>query len=192
MNPITPHFDHRAALLKLLIIIATATACCFLFSQCTTDLKIEKRIEKENIKHPVGVALATRKLYPCITTHESKDTTFLKTDSIVSYVEVPCPQTFTANKFYEPTPRANVVYVKVPIKTASSKEIIHDKIFIEDSAKIFIANNISAKLQKQLDEVTESRNNWRKFGWVAISIFVVILLVSSLIFGAKLSLPIKV
>jgi hypothetical protein len=188
MNPITPHFDHRAAILKVLIVIASATACCLLFSRCTTDLKIEKRIEKANIKHPFGVALATRKLYPCITTHESKDTTFFKTDSIVSYVEVPCPQTFAANKFYEPTPRANVVYVKVPIKTASSKEVIHDKIFIEDSAKIFIANNISAKLQKQLDLVTESRNNWRKFGWIAITIFSAFLL----FFIAKISLPIKV
>jgi hypothetical protein len=167
MNPITPHFDHRAALLKLLIIIATATACCFLFSQCTTDLKIEKRIEKENIKHPVGVALATRKLYPCITTHESKDTTFLKTDSIVSYVEVPCPQTFTANKFYEPTPRANVVYVKVPIKTASSKEIIHDKIYKEDSSKIFIANKIAAKANEDLKAMESSRNFWRKWALIA-------------------------
>ena len=136
--------------------------------------------------------MAARKLYPCITTHEVKDTTYFKTDSVVSYVEVPCPQTFAANKFYEPTPRANVVYVKVPIKTASSKEVIHDKIFVEDSAKIFIANNISAKIQKQLDSVTESRNGWRKFGWIAITIFSIVILISAIKFGAKISLPIKV
>lgn len=192
MNPANPHFDHRALILKVLIVIAAATACCFLFSRCTTDLKIERKIEKLNINHPAAVAMAARKLYPCITTHEVKDTTYFKTDSVVSYVEVPCPQTFAANKFYEPTPRANVVYVKVPIKTASSKEVIHDKIFVEDSAKIFIANNISAKIQKQLDSVTESRNGWRKFGWIAITIFSIVILISAIKFGAKISLPIKV
>lgn len=192
MNPANPHFDHRALILKVLIVIAVTTACCFLFSRCTTDLKIERKIEKINVNHPAAVAVATRKLYPCITNHEQKDTTYFKTDSVVSYVEVPCPQKFAANKFYEPTPRANVVYVKVPIKTASSKEVIHDKIFVEDSAKIFIANNISVKLQKQLDEVTESRNGWRKFGWFSIAIFVIVILISAIKFGAKISLPIKV
>lgn len=190
MNPANPHFDHRALILKVLIVIAAATACCFLFSRCTTDLKIERKIEKLNINHPAAVALAARKLYPCITTHEVKDTTYFKTDSVVSYVEVPCPQTFAANKFYEPTPRANVVYVKVPIKTASSKEVIHDKIFVEDSSKVFAANNIAAKANEDLKSMTESRNAWRKYCLIFGGVLLLIVLIFAAKIFTKLSIPI--
>jgi hypothetical protein len=146
----------------LLLLIAGA-----LFSGCMTPQRAERKLEKLLLKQPMEVAEFTRDKFPCITTHETKDTTFFKTDSVVSYVEVPCPQTFAANKFYEPTPRANVVYVKVPIKTSNTKEVIHDKIFVEDSSKIFIANKIAAKANEYLKEMESSRNFWRKFALIA-------------------------
>ena len=146
----------------ILLFIAAA-----LFSGCMTPQRAERKLEKLLQKQPMEVAEFTRDKFPCITTHETKDTTFFKIDSVVSYVEVPCSQTFAANKFYEPTPRANVVYVKVPIKTASSKEIIHDKIYKEDSSKIFIANKIAAKANEDLKAMESSRNFWRKWALIA-------------------------
>ena len=181
--------EFSKAILGIICIVLSLIAAA-IFTGCTTDLKIERKIEKINTNHPAAVAMAARKLYPCITTHEVKDTTYFKTDSVVSYVEVPCPQTFAANKFYEPIPRANVVYVKVPIKTASSKEVIHDKIFVEDSAKIFIANNISAKIQKQLDSITESRNAWRKYCLIFGGVLLLIVLIFAAKIFTKLSIPI--
>jgi hypothetical protein len=177
---------------ELLLTIAIVISLCIaaaLFSGCMTPQRAERKLEKLLQKQPMEVAEFTRDKFPCITTHETKDTTFFKTDSVVSYVEVPCPQTFAANKFYEPTPRANVVYVKVPVKTANTKEVIHDRIFKEDSSKIFTANTIAAKDNEDLKNMTESRNSWRKWclifgGVLLLQIFIIILK-----FVLKVSIP---
>ena len=177
---------------ELLLTVAIVMLLCIaaaLFSGCMTPQRAERKLEKLLQKQPMEVAEFTRDKFPCITTHEKKDTTFFKTDSVVSYVEVPCPQTFAANKFYEQTPRANVVYVKVPIKTANTKEVIHDKIFVEDSSKIFIANKIAAKANEDLKVMESSRNFWRKWdlifgGVLLLQIFIIILK-----FVLKVSIP---
>jgi hypothetical protein len=168
----------------LLLLIAGA-----LFSGCMTPQRAERKLEKLLLKQPMEVAEFTRDKFPCITTHETKDTTFFKTDSVVSYVEVPCPQTFAANKFYEPTPRANVVYVKVPIKSASSKEVIHDKIFVEDSSKIFIANKLLSKANEDLKAMESSRNFWRKWCLIFGGVLLLIVIIFAAKIFAKISLP---
>lgn len=181
--------EFSKAILGIICIVLSLIAAA-IFTGCITDLKIERKIEKININHPSAVAMATRKLYPCIVTRQSHDTTFVQGDSVINYVEVPCPDVVLPSAKHDTI--HHIQYIKEAIKTVSQKEIIHDKIFVEDSAKIFIANNISVKLQKQLDSVTESRNGWRKFGWIAIAIFVIVILISAIKFGAKISLPIKV
>ena len=170
----------------MMILFIVAAFC----GGCMTPQRAERKLEKLLQKQPMEVAEFTREKFPCITTHETKDTTFLKTDSIVSYVEVPCPQTFAANKFYEPTPRANVVYVKVPIKTANTKEVIHDKIYIEDSSKIFTANKIAAKANEDLKNMTESRNSWRKWCLIFGGILLLQIIIIILKFVAKITIPI--
>ncbi len=180
---------------EFIITIAAVLLLCLaaaLFSGCMTPQRAERKLEKLLQKQPMEVAEFTRDKFPCITTHETKDTTYFKTDSVVSYVEVPCPQTFAANKFYEPTPRANVAYVKVPIKTASSKEVIHDKIFVEDSSKIFTANTIAAKANDELKSMTESRNAWRKYCLIfgGILLLLIILFVAKIF--AKISIPLPI
>jgi len=178
---------------ELLLTIAIVILLCIaaaLFSGCMTPQRAERKLEKLLQKQPMEVAEFTRDKFPCITTHETKDTTFFKTDSVVSYVEVPCPQTFAANKFYEPTPRANIVYVKVPIKTSNTKEVIYDRIYKEDSSKIFTANTIAAKANEDLKTMESSRNSWRKWclifgGVLLLQIFIIILK-----FVLKVSIPI--
>ena len=177
---------------ELYITIAAIILLCIaaaLFSGCMTPQRAERKLEKLLQKQPMEVAEFTRDKFPCITTHETKDTTFFKIDSVVSYVEVPCPQTFAANKFYGPTPRANVVYVKVPIKTANTKELIHDKIFVEDSSKIITANKIAAKANEDLKNMAESRNSWRKWCLIfgGVLLFIVIIFAAKIF--AKISLP---
>jgi hypothetical protein len=173
----------KESFITIVFVMLVVVAIAAIFSGCASDLKIEKRIEKINVNHPAAVATAARKLYPCITTHEKHDTAFIKGDSITNYVVVPCPDVLQPKNIHDTI--HHVQYVKVPIKTATEKEVVYDTKYIEDSAKIFIANNISAKLQKQLDEVTVSRDGWRKFGWIAIAIFGAVIL----FFVAKISIP---
>ena len=52
-------------------------ASMLVLSGCATDLKIERKIERMNIKHPVAVATEAEKLYPC----DKITQTILKVDS---------------------------------------------------------------------------------------------------------------
>jgi hypothetical protein len=172
----------------VLLALAVIFIVAALFSGCMTPQRAERKLEKLLQKQPMEVAEFTRDKFPCIVTHQSHDTTFVQGDSVISLIQMPCPDVLQPKNIHDTI--HHVQYVKVPIKISSEKEIIHDKIFVEDSAKIFIANAENVKIQQQLDEAISSRNMWRKWCLIFGGILLLQIVFILLKFGAKITIPI--
>lgn len=182
--------DYSKALIGI-ICLAVALLAALAFSGCTTDLKVMHRIEKINIKHSAAVASATRKLYPCITTHEKIDTTFVKGDSVL--VEVPCPD-FTPRTIHNTIHHPSII--RVPIKIPSSKEVIHDVKYVADDAALFVLRDSCQKLtsqnvakQSKIDDLKIEKKWWEAhciITWVILALAGII----ALLIKFKPSLPI--
>ena len=130
-----------------------------LFASCKSS---EQLYNKAIYKDEVKVAELARRDFPCTKT---KIDSVVTIDTLYDYIEIQCPpDTITRIDSFE-TVYSNIVKVKVPQKIIT----IRTKETIEDSAKIKVmASTISGydeenkRISKQLTEVRNSRNAWRK------------------------------
>jgi hypothetical protein len=147
-----------------------------MLSGCTTDLKVMRWIEKMNVNHPAAVATAMEKLYPNAVTATKYDTTFLKGDSITSFIEVPCPDVLQPKNLHDTI--HHVQYVKVPIKLAQEKEIVHQTVFVEDDKKLKI-------LQTKYDVAQDALDFYKPHFWWFVVEHGIVALLAFIYFIAK-------
>lgn len=142
---------------------------------CNTAKQATKHYNKAKDKNIVTVATLARKDWPCITT--KKDTTITyrqgKTDTLIEsrVVYADCPDTArNAPKNSIIKVPVNVPY-KVYIKNTDTvyRDITKS---VEDSSKIFTANQRTAEAEKRADKVEAGRNTWRVVSLLFIGLFV--------------------
>ena len=163
---------------------------CALFQSCDSEKKAMHKIDLLDLNHPTAVATKCMELYPSRITKIKRDTSFVKGDSILVSIVVPCPDKLQPKNIHDTV--KGIQYVRIPYRIAQPKEIIHDTFFGEDSAKVTLMRlALNIEKAKSLQE-TDEKVGWRKwcliFGGV-ILLYVVLLLLK---LGGKLAIKLPI
>ena len=120
------------------------------FTACNATKQSAKHLNKAFKKDRVYVAKVTRDSFPCTELFRT-DTAFVYTDSTV-WIDCPDYHTADSGKMVHDTikfpNKETFKYIKVPVKLPVRTEIITK--YIEDSAKIVIAQKEAATVQNDL------------------------------------------
>lgn len=135
-----------------------------LLSSCYTAKKAEKQLDKAIAEYPAMAAEKTRDRFPCITTAET-----VRTDTVYELIDVECPpsdfktvyslKTDTLYKDRVTVLKGGKQTVYVPGKTTTVTKVI------EDSAKIFIAEDKVKSLQTEVSELEDKNEGKRSLIW---------------------------
>ena len=177
-------------IVAIAISLAVVLFVAAFLTSCNSEKRAMHKIDLLDLNHPTAVATKCMELYPSRITKIKRDTSFLKGDSVMVSIIVPCPDKLQPKNIHDTV--KGIQYVRIPYKIAQPKEIVRDSFFYEDSAKVTlmrIALNIEkAKSLKETDE----KVSWRKwcliFGGV-ILLYAVLLLLK---LGGKLAIKLPI
>lgn len=141
---------------------------CLILSACSA----EKKLNKLYLNEPALVADKTRQWFPCVTT--KLDTTISIVDSVV-YID--CPEIKDTREDYA---GKETVIVKMPVSMPTKYVYIKQK--VEDSAKVFVRDNIIATTGRDLEKTKTQVVRKNNFNWMLICVCIVLLFLNILQF----------
>lgn len=142
-----------------------------ILSSCYSAKKAEKQLNKAITEFPAMAAEKTRDRFPCITTAET-----IRTDTVYELMEVECPEnefktvysriTDTLYKDRVTVLKQGKQVVYVPGKSTTVTKVI------EDSAKIYLAEDKVKSLQAVVSELEAKNSGKRSLIWWLIILLI--------------------